>query len=622
MKPRVYQDGITIGLTAIYLIVMDAMIKIVVNIPVFERYSFIFNLFFVLVICFLMAMVKTRHKYWISISLGLIMGIYGFAQIAHYQVFNTFFSLSKISMISELIAVSTGAATVMNFTSFQMVIPCIILFILLWLNHHYLPVNSHIHHSRKVMISWMLAVVCFMGGCGFTIASYPDYPIHVRSYKYLYERLYNKTLSVRYFGIYSYLIKDFYNTVISQNKVEAEMVESYLDTNAYTGSTNAYTGLFEDKNLILILAESFSAYSLDPVVTPNLYKMSTQGIYFANHYAPLFDANTADSEFIALTGLMPSTEGSTTPNHYFSNHYDNGLAHFFNDNGYNPLSFHSWNRSFYHRDVLHPSYGFNHYYANESFDFTTFNGWTSAYNWPLDTELFQGAYELTDTSKPFMDFIISATSHMPYQKNRKELSDEITYMESVLPKDTDGEIIVYDAALHNLDTAIGNLMTSLENDGVLEDTVIVVFGDHYPYGMSEHGQSIYFDGLLKYEKYRTPWLIYTPGIEAKTVTRTTSTFDIYPTLANLFGFDIDDQLVFGVDALDDDTKGIVYFPDYSWLDDHAYYDASNASTIKFDDTYDDQTIDMLCEQSLNALTVGQAALAIDTFDKKGEATNE
>ena len=165
---------------------------------------------------------------------------------------------------------------------------------------------------------------------------------------------------------------------------------------------------------------------------------------------------------------------------------------------------------------------------------------------------------------------------MPYRSNRKELKDEIEYMESVLPQDTDGEIIVYDAALHNLDSAIGNLMDSLEADGVLEDTVIVVFGDHYPYGMSEHGQTIYFDGLLKYEKYRTPWLIYTPGIDPQTITRTTSTFDIYPTLANLFGFDIDDQMVFGVDALDDSTNGLVYFPDYSWLDDHAYYDASNA----------------------------------------------
>ena len=618
MKTRIYQDGVTIGLTMVYLLVMDAMIKIVVNIPVFERYSVIFNICFVLTIAFLMAMVNIKHKYWISIFLGLTMGIYGFAQIAHYQVFSTFFSLSKISMLSELIAVSTGAATVMNFTSFQMVIPCVILLFLLWLNHRFLPINPHIHHSRKVMISWMSALVCMIGGCGFTIASYPDYPVHVRSYEYLYERLYNKTLSVRYFGIYSYLGKDFYNSFISQNHATEAMVQQYLSTNGYHGQTNEYTGLFKGKNLILILAESFSAYSLDPLVTPNLYQMRQEGIYFANHYAPLFDANTADSEFIALTGAMPSTEGSTTPNHYFSNTYDNGLAHFFKDEGYTPLSFHSWNRSFYHRDVLHPSYGFDHYYANESLDLTTFDGWTSAYNWPLDTELFDQAYQLTDTSQPFMDFIISATSHMPYQKNRKELSEEISYMESVLPENTNSEILVYDAALHNLDKAIGNLINALQDDGVLEDTVIVVFGDHYPYGMSEQGQSIYFDGKTKYEKYRTPWLIYTPGLEARTITRTTSTFDIYPTLANLFGFDIDDQLVFGVDALDDTTKGIVYFPDYSWLDDHAYYDASSATTLLFDDVYDDTTIDRLCEQSLTALQVGQAALAVDEFKLEKE----
>ena len=87
MKTRIYQDGVTIGLTMVYLLVMDAMIKIVVNIPVFERYSVIFNICFVLTIAFLMAMVNIKHKYWISIGLGLTMGIYGFAQIAHYQLF-------------------------------------------------------------------------------------------------------------------------------------------------------------------------------------------------------------------------------------------------------------------------------------------------------------------------------------------------------------------------------------------------------------------------------------------------------------------------------------------------------------------------------------------------------
>ena len=93
MKTRIYQDGVTIGLTMVYLLVMDAMIKIVVNIPVFERYSVIFNICFVLTIAFLMAMVNIKHKYWIKYGRNVLtcklFNNFTSPVFAHTNIFNT-----------------------------------------------------------------------------------------------------------------------------------------------------------------------------------------------------------------------------------------------------------------------------------------------------------------------------------------------------------------------------------------------------------------------------------------------------------------------------------------------------------------------------------------------------
>lgn len=608
------KDIIISGLFLVLVGVYDIFIKYVCLLELFESYSVRFNLFFICALAFLLSFFKTKGKLIFSSIVGLIICIYSFAQVAHFQVFNTFFSLSKISMLKELGEVGAGAATSINFTSLQLFIPYIVFIILSVLAYKLMPNVENKHKSLRVKCVLVSAFIVMSLGCGFTIVSYPDYPQHVRSYEYLYERLYNKTLAVRYFGLYSYAGKDFYNTFIKRNKAELEAIDAYAQNNAYQQTSNEYTGLFKDKNLILILAESFSTYSLDPQITPFIYQMSQEGIYFANHYAPLFDANTADSELIALTSTMPSTEGSITPNHYFTNDYNTALPNLFKNAGYSTQSFHSWYKEFYNRYITHQSYGFDNYYADDQLQFSYTGNWKSAYNWPKDTELMGQVLSNTDTSSKFMDFIITAVSHMPYRSDRVELQEDIQYLKDTGINQSNTEIFVYNAALHNLDTAIKTLVTDLEEQGILDDTVIVLFGDHYPYGMSEEAQSEYFTNIQhSVDMYRTPFIIYNPLIESKTITDVTSTFDIYPTLANLFGFNIDGQIVFGNDALDNNFESLVYFADYSWLNNHAYYNASTQETIYFDQELSSDDIDQINNDVIEALSIGQDLLASNSF---------
>ena len=615
-KLKLNKDAFLCISLMIYLLVMDAFVKYIAGLDLFAPYSASFNLFFVCLMGAICALFKTKGKYIFTLVVGGLLAIFGFSQAMHYQVFNTFYSIAKIEMLPQLMQVSNGAASSIDFFSLQMLIPFIVM----------LTINSLVYFkigyckaciSKKVKVVYLSILLMMSAGCGFTIHSYPDYPQHVRSFEYLYERLYNKSMAVNYFGIYSYFFKDVYNSFIKRNKAELESICTYQANNGYVQPVNAYSGLFEGKNLILVLAESFSQYSLDPVITPYMYEMAQNGIWFNHHYAPLFDSNTADSELIALTSTMPSTEGSITPNHYFMNHYNTALPHLFKEKGYGTLSFHSWFKEFYNRNITHTSYGFDHYYADDELTFNKFDKWTRALNWPKDSELFAQVLPLTNTQQPFMDFIISATSHMPYRNDRKEIQDDIAWLKDTGYTHSNKEVFIYNASLHELDIALENLVTELEEQGLMEDTVIAVFGDHYPYGMSEQAQKDYFqDNYNTVNMYQTPFFIYAKNIQPVKVDKMTSTFDIYPTLANLFGLDINGQIVFGHDALSNDYEPMVYFSDYSWLNQYAYYDANSGSITRYDDTLSDDMIDEINNHVIEALTIGQDLLASDSFTYK------
>ncbi len=601
----------------IYLVIMDLLIKYIAGLDLFQRYSVMFNVCFISFIGAVCALFKTKGKYIFSTIIGLIVAIYGFSQAMHYQVFNTFYSIAKISMLAQLNDVKTGAASVIDIFSLQVLIPFIILMLVNSLIYFRLKESMGAKKPRhRFVLSFMVSLLA-ISGCGFSVAAIPDYPQHVRSYEYLYERLYNKSLAVNYFGVYSYMLKDIYNSFIKRNKAEIASIKAYQQDNAYPANINEYTGLFEGKNLILVLAESLSKYSLNEQFTPFMYQMAQEGILFDKHYAPLFDANTADSELIALTGTMPSTEGSITPNHYFMNHYNSALPNLLKNNGYHTLSFHSWFKEFYNRNVTHYSYGFEHYYADDELVFNKFDNWTRALNWPKDTELFAQVLPLTNTEQPFMDFIISATTHMPYRKDRKELREAMEWLKDSGYTNSNNEVFIYNASLHELDSAMENLVNELEEKGLLDDTVICVFGDHYPYGMSDQCQQDYFGDLYNtVDMYQTPFFIYAKGIEPKVIHQMTSTFDIYPTLANLFGLDINGNIIFGSDALDNNFEPMIYFSDYSWMNEHAYYNASNQITTYFDDTLSQDDIDRINGEVIEALTIGQDLLASDSFSYK------
>ena len=129
-----------------------------------------------------------------------------------------------------------------------------------------------------------------------------------------------------------------------------QLDEFYMSQNIT--SKNAYTGIFENKNLILIMIEAFDTIAINEEVAPTLYKMATEGFYFDNYYTPKYSCTTGESEYIGLTSIIPSAT-VCTPNTYRNNTYTDTIFNLFNNKGYYSSSYHNWNDQYYNRTVLH-----------------------------------------------------------------------------------------------------------------------------------------------------------------------------------------------------------------------------------------------------------------------------
>ena len=179
----------------------------------------------------------------------------------------------------------------------------------------------------------------------------------------------------------------------------------------------------------------------------------------------------------------------------------------------------------------------------------------------------------------------------------------------------------YMSKLKIFDDALGLLLKELEQNNKLDDTVIVMYADHEPYGLSQNK----FSEIAKYDitdknRDRTPFIIYNPKLEPTKYSEYTSYINILPTLANLFDLDYDPRLYAGTDLLSDSYLNYVVFSDGSWLSDIAYFDALNSKITYFSNkiyTYD--KIKKINNKVANEIIMDNLAIRKDYFtylDKK------
>lgn len=364
--------------------------------------------------------------------------------------------------------------------------------------------------------------------------------------------------------------------ISNETSTKLNNLNKYFISNNITDK-NDYTGLFKDKNLIVIMLESVNDIIINESDYPNFYKMYSEGWHWKNNFSPRNSCSTGNNEMSAMISLY-SIYNTCTANNYKNNTYNQSIFGLFNNANYYTFSSHDYIAHYYDRNTIHTNMGSVKYYGAEDLGID----YSSQYrNWASDEEFMEKVLLLIDEIEEdnFMTWLTTVTSHQPYAVSSIQGD---YYADLYKDQGLKSDLVRYKSKLKYLDNALGILLDGLESRGILNDTVIVMFGDHYPYGLSTDtiNSILDYDTSVDNDKERVPFVIYNPELENKTYDEYTTYINILPTLANLFDLDYDPRLYVGTDILSDDYDSLVVFADGSWKNEIAYYNASKGK-IKY-----------------------------------------
>lgn len=338
--------------------------------------------------------------------------------------------------------------------------------------------------------------------------------------------------------------------------------------NQIPSKKNTYTGMFEGKNLIVILGEAFSTLAINKDLTPTLYKLANEGFKFNNFYTPLFPVSTADGEYITATSLIPK-EGVWSLSRSSGNFFPYSYPNVFEPLGYKTQAYHNHTGTYYDRDKFVKALGYDTYKACRMGLNINCSIWPES-----DLEMMQATINDYINEERFLTYYVTVSGHLNYTntgnmmvyKNWKYVKD-LPYSHKAKG---------YLAANIELDRAVEYLINELDKKNKLNDTVIVISGDHYPYGLTldEVNELSTYKRDDDFEKHRMPLIIWNnllpkDGIE---VEKSGSSLDVLPTILNLFGIEYDSRLLIGRDILSDSAP-LVIFSNRSFITERGRYNA-------------------------------------------------
>ncbi|MGZ6503074.1 MAG: LTA synthase family protein, partial [Tumebacillaceae bacterium] len=398
----------------------------------------------------------------------------------------------------------------------------------------------------------------------------------------VFKEVYSNKTVLQRMGILNYHLVDLVQFVGNRNTSipsdEENSIKSYMDQHRQA-TPKKMQGVAKGKNVIIVQLEAMQNFligrSVDgQEVTPNLNKLMKSSLYFDNYFTQIGQGNTSDAEFMSLNSLYPADAGSA----YImkSSNTFQSMPKVLKDSGYKSAdAYHAYHPEFWNRANMYISEGFDHFYND-----TTFNNDDIAGMGLSDSGLYKQALPLIKAqAKPSMSFMVTLSGHYPYQ----------------LPDDKNGLHIQqgeysqfftdYLQAQHYADQSIGEFMDQLQQEGMLDNSVVVFYGDHFGSGFTNEDLEKFLelkqpiDDYMAKELYKVPLFIHLPkGQYAGTQHISGGQMDLYPTLANLLGLDTSKMVYFGQDLLnakDGFSAFRYYFGDGSFATDDLFYLAND-----------------------------------------------
>jgi lipoteichoic acid synthase len=374
-------------------------------------------------------------------------------------------------------------------------------------------------------------------------------------------------------------------------------------------------GLARGKNLLVLQVEALQNNVINKTVngveiTPNLNRIIGESIYFDNCYNQV-EMATADAEALVNLSLYPLQDVCLYLT-YPENTY-NSLANQLKQEGYQTAVFHGFERNFYNREEAYPSMGFESYFSKEHFE------QDEVHNLLLGDKTFlrQTAKRLGDLTAPYYAFIMTLTSHHPFTFLEGYDAIDVGSFEGTIVGD-------YIQSIHYTDAAIGQFYATLKREGILDETLMVLYGDHAAFNYNEKDQdalSEWFDAdmqelLEQIKANQVPLIIRLPGeAEPKLISDNAGMIDIYPTVANLLG--LESEYLMGRDLLNTE-EGIVILKGGSFVKGDKIFSALNYEQYNFDSEITDVLTDdnELVQKVREARTIAQLIYQTNFFANK------
>ncbi len=470
----------------------------------------------------------------------------------------------------------------------------------------------------------------------------------------------NREFLVMRFGLYTYQGNDLIASIKPQISPlfgydeKARAFREYYAGLENTATQNKYTNVFKGKNVIVIHAESIQNFLLDTQfngedVTPTLKKLASEGLYFSNFYAQESVGTSSDSEFTFNTSLMPTTSGTV-----FVNYWDRDYVttpKLLKEQGYYTFSMHGNNGSMWNRNVVHPKLGYD-YFFNYSKDFEIDEKLGLGLT---DKSFFRQAVPkikaISEENKNFYGLLIMLTNHTPFNDKGKAYSDfEVDYKYEKVNEETKEVEVVsapymegtklgnYFKSAHYADEALGQFIEDMDEAGLLDNTVLVIYGDHDAklkkseydrfYNYNPETDELRSSDDPEYKKVdfyqyelnrKVPFIIWTKDHKYKEeVTKVMGMYDVQPTLGNMFGFHNPYALGHDIFSVDDN---VVVFPDGNWLTNSIYYNAQKGESLSLqaDEPISDDYINHYNEHAENVISVSDSIIIYDLIKKTTEA---
>lgn len=544
--------------------------------------------------------IKPKNQFKYFFTWNIIFTAICVVNSLYYTNYLSYASFSLLATSLQIVDVADAVTeNILEIKDFFYLISPIMLFLI----HEVLKKKNYYEKVSKIEVGKIRALNTLVAGLivlGFFVSMLTAVDIS------RLNKQWNREYVVMQFGIYTYQLNDAITSLKPQISPlfgyddATKEFRDYYEKNTREKSNNDYTNVFKGKNLLMIHAESIQQFLIGKKfngveVTPNLNKLTKEGLYFSNFYAQESVGTSSDTEFTLNTSLMPASSGTV-----FVSYWDRefvSIPKLLKEKGYYAFSMHGNNPSFWNRNNMHMKLGYDRFYAYEDdFDIDERIGLGLS-----DKSFFRQAVpKIKDIKEEYGNFygtLIMLTNHTPWTdiEGHTDFNVDFKY------KDGQGNEISapylegttlgnYIKSVHYADEALGQLIADLDKEGLLEDTVIGIYGDHdakikkseyvryynydpYTDSILDKNDPNYVDvDFYSYELNRkVPLIIWSKTNKMATeVTEVMGMYDIMPTLGNMFDFYNPYALGHDIFSI---NENVVAFPDGNWLTNKMYYNS-------------------------------------------------